>query len=242
MDLALAVQLQAALLPKECPPGCPNQVAAALNRMCGGVGGDFYDFIRINDEQIALLIGDVVGHGVRASLIMAQIMGYLRSRPGGLSRPIEIISTLNRVLLDLGERAGSALPCSMFYAVIDSPTGINVFVNCGHPAPFICDRDKRLTTYLGPSNLLLGIEEFTPLDGCHTFTRGERMILYTDGLIDAADSEGRRFGESRLLDVINSRGGDDPVHCTEAVFRAVDEFRRSATQIDDETIVIIDRL
>ena len=63
-DLALAAELQAALLPRACPSACPHHVAAARNRMCVGVGGDFYNFIRINEDQIALIIGDGVGHGV----------------------------------------------------------------------------------------------------------------------------------------------------------------------------------
>ena len=109
LDLALAAELQAALLPKSCPSDCPNHVAAARNRMCAGVGGDFYDFLRINDEQIALVIGDVVGHGVRASLIMAQIMGFLRSEPSRLPRPMQLVSSLNDMLIDLGDKIGSVL-------------------------------------------------------------------------------------------------------------------------------------
>ena len=242
LDLVLAAELQAALLPKECPKDCPHQVAAARNRMCGSVGGDFYDFIVINDEQIAVLIGDVVGHGVRAAMVMAQIMGYLRSRPPDLARPVKVISSLNQMLIDIGERTDNVLPCSIFYAVIDAPTGICVFVNCGHPRPFICDREKCLTLPLGPRNLLLGIEDFDPLEGCHTFSPGERVVLYTDGLIDAADSEGARFGSGRLHEVVSARATDGPVDCADAVFQAVDEFRQGATQSDDETIVVIDRV
>jgi len=77
LDLALAAQLQAALLPASCPSDCPHQSAAARNRMCGRVGGDFHDFLRINPDQTAILVGDVVGHGVRAALLMAKIMGFL---------------------------------------------------------------------------------------------------------------------------------------------------------------------
>ncbi len=241
-DLALAAEVQAALLPKSCPTDCPHQVAAARNRMCGSVGGDFYDFIRINDEQIALLIGDVVGHGVRAAMIMAQIMGYLRSRPPALPRPVEIMRTLNRMLLDLGQTVRSALPCSIFYAIIDTPTGISVFVNAGHPLPFLCDRDKCLAMHLGSRNLVLGVEEFKPVEGCHTFTPGQRLVLYTDGLLDADDGKGNRFGESRLHEILAARAADGPEACAEAVFEAVAQFRKNATQTDDETIVVIDRV
>ncbi|MFP3937089.1 MAG: SpoIIE family protein phosphatase, partial [Phycisphaerae bacterium] len=75
VELALAAELQAALLPRECPDDCPHQKAAARNRMSGAVGGDFYTFLRLHRDQIAILIGDVVGHGVHAALVMSQIMG-----------------------------------------------------------------------------------------------------------------------------------------------------------------------
>ena len=127
-DLALAAELQAALLPSSCPADCPHQEAAARNRMSGRVGGDFYDFIRINPDQVAVVIGDVLGHGVRASLLMAQIMGRLRGNPAGGNRPRERIADLNDMLLALGERIGQTMLCSLFYAVIDLPAGSLFFV------------------------------------------------------------------------------------------------------------------
>jgi len=242
LDLALAAELQAALLPKRCPLDCAHQVAAARNRMCGSVGGDFYDFIRVNEDQTVLFVGDVVGHGVSASLVMAQLMGYLRSRPRGLARPREIIRELNRTLMDLGERTSYVLPVSIFYAIIDAPTGIGFFVNAGHPRPFIWDRRKCLSTHLGPRNLVLGVEDFDPIEGCHTFTVGQRMVLYTDGLLDASDAAGNRFGEAGLHEVLAERINDGPDECADAVFQAVERFRNGQAQMDDETIIVMDRV
>ena len=104
MDLALAAELQAALLPKACPTDCPHEESAARNRMCGSVGGDFYDFIRANDDQIVIMIGDVVGHGIRAAMVMARLMGYLHSKPPSIVRPKTIVEDLNDMLIELGQR------------------------------------------------------------------------------------------------------------------------------------------
>jgi len=240
-DLALAAELQAALLPRTCPTACPHQVAAARNRMCGHVGGDFYDFIRANEDQIVVLIGDVVGHGVRAALMMARIMGYLHSEPSAIVRPTDIVTSLNRMLIDLGRRTGSVLPCSMFYAVIDAPTGVCFYVNTGHPRPFICDQGKCMTVEPEPGNLLLGVEEFTPQEGCHAFTPGQRLVLYTDGVLDAGDGTSR-FGEKRFHEVVSSHADQPPDKCADAVFKAIDDFRKGYKQGDDETIVVIDRV
>jgi sigma-B regulation protein RsbU (phosphoserine phosphatase) len=241
LDLALAAELQAALLPKFCPRDCPNHVAAARNRMCTGVGGDFYDFLRINDDQIALVIGDVVGHGVRASLIMAQIMGFLQSEHAKLARPKEIVEFLNRMLIDLGDKIGEVLHCSLLYAVIDTPTGVGFFVNAGHPPPLICDRNASQPLHLGRPDMLLGVEEFRPAEACYTFNPGDRLVMFTDGITDANNPSGEQFGKERFQKVINECLHLDPQSCADAVFQAVEAFRQDAKQTDDETIVVIDR-
>jgi len=242
LDLALAAELQAALLPTGCPTDCPHQVAAARNRMCGSVGGDFYDFIRVNEEQIVVLIGDVVGHGIRAALVMARIMGFLHSGSPALTRPSDVLVKLNRMLLELGRQIGGVLPCSMFYTVIDAPTGVSFFINTGHPRPFICDKGKCISFDAGPGNVLLGVEEFEPVEGCHTFTPGQRLVLYTDGITDADNGGDDRFGQTRFREVINAHVKDPPDRCAEAVFQAIDDFRGDNEQTDDETIVVIDRV
>jgi len=242
LDLALAAELQAALLPKTCPTDCPHHVAAARNRMCAGVGGDFYDFLRINDDQIALVVGDVMGHGVRASLVMAQIMGFLRSDRGKQSRPVQMIAALNGALIDLGDRIDSVLSCSLLYGVIDAPTGTGFFVNAGHPGPLICDRAKGELRGLGRPGMLLGVEEFRPMEICHTFHPGERLVMFTDGIVEAADPAGERFGDRRLRDAISEHLAADPESCAEGIFRSVGQFRGDARQMDDETIVVVDRV
>ena len=242
LDLALAAELQAALLPKQCPTDCPHQVAAARNRMCGAVGGDFYDFIRINEDQIAIVIGDVVGHGVRAALMMAQIMGYLRSRPPDISRPAPVVAAVNRMLIDLGGRIESVTPCSMLYGVIDAPSGIGFFVNAGHPAPMLCQGGNCKALGAGDRNILLGIEDFQPKHTCLTFTPGQRLVLYTDGLLEAVNTNQEHFGQERLHQVITRHVDTSPETCAEAVFEAVQHFRQGAMQTDDETIIVIDRV
>lgn len=242
LDLALAAELQAALLPSLHPPAYPHQKIAALNRMCGSVGGDFYDFIPIHGDQIAVVVGDVVGHGVRASLLMAKIMGTLRSDPTACSRPKQMIVTLNRMLLDLGDRIGTVVPCSVFYAVLDAPSGVSFFITAGHPMPFLCRPGQCAPLHLGPQNMLLGVEDYEPKEACHTFQPGERLILYTDGILDAMDPEGERFGDGRLGEVIQQNVHGSAEQCARSIFQSAEDFRRGTRQSDDETVVVIDRV
>ena len=241
-DLALAAQLQAALLPKACPGDCPHQETGARNRMCQTVGGDFYDFLHINDEQIVIVIGDVIGHGVRASLLMAKIMGALRADAQGRSRPASAVSALNRMLIDLGDQVDTILSCSLLYTVIDLPTGMGFLINAGHPPPVICDRTKCLNHQVGQHDMVLGVEAYEPRELCHTFTPGERLVLFTDGIIEAANEAQELFGRRRLLGTLNDCADAGPQQTADAVLDAVDAFRNGAPQSDDETIVVVDRL
>lgn len=242
IDLQLAAQLQAALLPGGCPHGCPHQQAAARNRMCGSVGGDFYDFIKLNSDQYAITIGDVIGHGIRAALIMAQISGFLRSRAEDRGRPAEIVRQLNRLLIDLGRRTDSVVCCSLLYAVLDEPSGVGFLVNAGHPYPFLCDKESCSVLSLEEHNILLGVEDMQPTEVCLTFRPGQRLVLFTDGLTDAVNSHREPFGYQRLHAALNAHADDPPQRCVDGIFQAIDAFRGNAAQSDDETIVVIDRI
>ena len=240
-DLALAAKVQAALLPKGRPEATAHQQTGVRNRMCQSVGGDFYDFIRLNDEQLAIVIGDVVGHGVRAALLMAQIMGFLRSTARDLSRPASVARLVNDMLIDLGDETDNVLPCSLLYTVIDLPTGLGFMINAGHPRPFLCDTTRCSSAHMVGHDLVLGVEHYEPHEICHTFVPGERLALYTDGILDAAAPSHEMFGERRLLEVLDSCAGLEPQQAADAVMDAVAAFRDGAEQVDDETIVIVDR-
>ena len=242
LDMALAAELQAALMPSDWDINSPNYAAAALNRMCGRVGGDFCDFIRLNNDQVAVAVGDVGGHGVRASLLMARVMGFLRGRPPECSRPTDIVRKVNEMLLDLGDRLGAAMSCSLFYVVLDTPSDTAFYVNTGLPAPVLMNRQSGEITRLWPHGVMLGLEDFEPTEGCHTFSPGERLVLCTDGVINATDASDESFGDGRLDEVLRHYAEAPGRACVQAVFRDVDDFRRGARQRDDETILVVDRL
>jgi serine phosphatase RsbU (regulator of sigma subunit) len=153
-----------------------------------------------------------------------------------------MVKALNEMLLDLGDRTGSVMCCSMFYAVMDGPSGVGFFINAGHPMPFLCDKKKCAALHLGPRNMLLGVEDFEPEEACHTFVPGERLVLYTDGITDATDPDGQRFEEHRLHEAISRSVDLGAQQCVHSIFQAVEDFRQGARQRDDETLVVLDRI
>ncbi len=242
LDLKLAAQLQAALLPQQCPSDCAHHEAGTANRMCGDVGGDFYDFIPLNQDQSAIVLGDVVGHGVQAALIMAVIKGFLQSDTQDRLRPMNMMKSLNTMLCDLGDRIGGVTTCSMLYMVFDAPSGTCILCNAGHAAPLIVDRDTFCAVHLARHDILLGIEPYEPTEICLTFEEGQRLVMYTDGLTEAVDGDGEFFGHNRLCQALSETRTLSAQVCADAVMTAVDTFRGSTPQADDETVVVVDRL
>jgi len=238
----MASRLQASLLPATCPQQCEHYSVWAVNRMCSGVGGDFYDFIRINDDQIAIVIGDVEGHGVRAALVMAQVMGFLRTANENVARPARMLDMLNTLLLDIGDKLDQMVTCTMFYVVIDTPSGSTYYVNAGHPMPLLVVDGGGDIKSIGTTDLVLGVENFKPVEGCHTFSEGERLVLYTDGIIETVGSENELFGRSRLKEVVQEYIDHAPRQCAEGILDAVEIFRAGKETEDDQTVIVVDRI
>ena len=117
-DLEIAVAIQRALLPSTCPK-CPEGRIAAGHRMLAAVGGDFYDFPLAGPGKLGVLIGDVMGHGVSAALLMAMIVGLLRRDSETKADPLAAARLINDHLVHIGESVDHVLICSIFYGVLD---------------------------------------------------------------------------------------------------------------------------
>ncbi len=228
-------------MPKGRPHDWDHHDIAVHNRMCRTLGGDFYDFIRINSQQMAVVIGDVIGHGVSASLVMAQIMGFLRSGEAKLTRPGQVVQALNHLLIEQGRSIGMNLLCSIFYAVLDAPSHVCFYVNAGHPLPLLGRNDDPSIDFLGPHDMLLGVQEFTPVDQCMTLSPGHRMVLYTDGVVDVINSAEEHLGWKQMERVMSKFHDQSAERLVKEVFSMVEEFRSECELCDDQSLVVIDR-
>ena len=238
-DLQLAAAVQEALLKCEIPQ-CQCGKILVKNRMCVDVGGDFYHFRQLNQDQIAFAIGDAMGHGASAALIMSLIMGLLRAESKLWDRPSRIVENINKMLVDLGGLLGSPITCSLLYGMVDIPSGILIYVNAGHPHPVICNRVSCKSNQLGPTTMLLGVQAGVRPESCHQFEKNDRLVLFTDGLTDAKNSEMELFGIKRLCISIGAASGQPPGVLAENLFDEIDNFCGNNPADDDRTLAIID--
>ena len=236
-NLALAGAVQRALLPRECPR-CVGTTIAAKYRPAEHVGGDFYDFTHLGDEQIGLLIGDVVGHGIHSALVMALLLGHLRANRPERMRPAQIVAEINDVLVELGDNTEEILLCSLFYGVLDLPSRVLYYIDAGHPPPLCCHGST--VHSLAPNAMLLGAERFGAEEQCHQFRPGDRMVLYTDGIVETRDEQGEIFSVGRLKQVVKDSADQSPQQAIDNIFERLSSFSLDQGPDDDATIVILD--
>jgi serine phosphatase RsbU (regulator of sigma subunit) len=192
-ELRVARLIQETLLPKEIPI-LPGWNIAALWRPAREVGGDFYDFIRLSDGRLVLIIGDVTDKGVPAAMVMATTRTMLRSAAFDTDSPGYVLQIVN-------DRLCREIPPKMFvtclYAVLDTATGRLTYANAGHDLPF---RGAHGQAYeLRATGMPLGLLPGMRYDEREaTIEEGESVLFYSDGLVEAHNPERVMFGFPRL--------------------------------------------
>jgi sigma-B regulation protein RsbU (phosphoserine phosphatase) len=236
-ELEVARELQEDLLPHNVPP-IPGYDFAHSYRTANEVGGDYYDLTPLPDGRISLLVGDASGHGMAAGLVMAIANATLKTALDLDPGPERVIALLNRTLCRTGTKRTFM---SVFYALLDPQTGSLEYVCAGHPFPVLRRADGTLEE-LGCGCLPLGMRE--PLDVQPETVHlqpGDMILLYTDGLAEALDSQGREaFGYPRIAALTGDGGSPQNVH--DRILKAFDRHVGGEPLKDDVTVLIAARL
>ena len=204
------------------------------------VGGDFYDFYFLEDNLFGFCIGDVSGKGVPAALFMAVTKTLIKSKAMEDSSPASVLSHVND---ELSVDNKSSMFVTAFLGILDVKTGELVYANAGHNPPYIVRRETGLERIDKPHGVVLGaMGDMVYNEGHVKLNRGDTILLYTDGVTEAMNSQNELFSEKRLVDLLSSRkyeSVDDTVHSTAA---AVKHFENGANQADDVTILAVEYL
>lgn len=237
-ELRVARLIQQTLLPKEIPT-LPGYELAAYYQPAREVGGDFYDFLDLEDGRFGLVVGDVTDKGVPAALVMATTRTMLRAAAQRLDSPGEVLRRVNEVLVP-------DIPQNMFvtclYAILDPATGHLIYANAGHDLPYRrragrSDGAEELRATGMPLGLLpgMGYEE-KEID----IKEGESILFYSDGLVEAHDPGRDMFGFPRLQGLVGAhRGGSGMI---EFLLQELARFTGEGwEQEDDITLVTLER-
>lgn len=231
-ELELARQIQLSLLPAAFPPSPAFRVAARYVPM-RAVAGDLYDFLVVEDGHAGLLIADVTGHGVPAALIAGMVkMAAISQRPQAGS-PGRLLAAMNTALC--GNTQGQFVTAA--YAYLDAHQGSLRYAAAGHP-PLLVLREGRITEIAENGLLMAAVDEVEYADSSFPLQRGDRVLLYTDGLVEARNSKGVLFGEEALETALAETASLEADAAADAIIRRVQDWAK--TQEDDLTILVCD--
>ncbi|SCW30994.1 Stage II sporulation protein E (SpoIIE) [Ruminococcaceae bacterium YRB3002] len=239
-ELNVATKIQADMLPSIFP-AFPNirafDVYANMNP-AKEVGGDFYDFFMVDDDHVALVIADVSGKGVPAALFMVIAKTLIKNRALVGGTPSEILYDVNNQLCDSNT---SDFFVTVWLAIINIRTGEGVSVNAGHEHPVLRKKNGAYELIKYPHSLAV-----SAMDGIRFKERsfklepGDRIIVYTDGVPEANNTEGELFGTDRMVASFNREPDADPVKLVGNLKEDIDAFVGEAVQFDDTTILVFD--
>jgi phosphoserine phosphatase RsbU/P len=240
-ELAIAAEIQQDFLPQEIP-GSGNFSIAATNIPAKEVGGDFYDVIPVaglpgQGQKTAVLIADVSGKGMPAALFMALSQTVIRVLSTSHTVPAELMSAANTIITP---RSRSGMFVTLFYGVLsDSPRSL-AFINAGHNAPLVFRAGSDAIEELHATGPALGIAEKSRYrEYSVPLAPGDTVVLYTDGITEAANAGGEEYGTGRLCDIVRMNVSRTPQEIVDAVVGSVKAFAGDEPQYDDITILVI---
>ena len=231
-ELEVARRIQLSILPAEFPHSANFRVAARYVPMTS-VAGDFYDFIVADDRQAGILIVDVSGHGVPAALIASMVKLAATSQRAQATDPSSFLSGMNSALL--GNTQNQFVTAA--YVHLNSESQELRYSAAGHP-PMLLLRQGNVQE-VQENGLILAAFDFARYsNAAHRLEQGDRLLLYTDGIVEATDASGKFFGQDGLSDLLRATSRLPPSGAADRIIASVEEW--SVSQDDDLTVLICD--
>lgn len=235
------MEVQQNLLPKE-NPRIKGLDIAGKSIYCDETGGDYYDFIKLNGNgpaNIAIVVGDVSGHGIPSALLMATARAFIRLRTsltGGLA---QVISDVNRQIVRDVEETGQFM--TLFFLTVDQERRGMEWVRAGHDPGIFYDPARDLFEDLAGPGMALGVDgawnyESNRKNGLE---EGQIIVLGTDGIWEAQSPEGQMFGKEALCRIIRENAAADANRLLEDIIDSLDHFRDGFQLQDDVTLIVV---
>ena len=233
-ELEFAAKIQDSMLSKNFPTSVAYEMSALMDP-AKEVGGDFYDFFTIDYNHIGLVIADVSGKGVPASLFMAMSMMNIRNFAGPGITPGETLKAANEAVFAENE---NKMFVTVWFGIVELSSGHVCAANAGHEYPIICKADGEFEVFKDKHGLVLGVfGNLKTHDYEFDLEPGDTLFVYTDGAPEATDKDDQMFGMERLVEALNKNREQSPSELIRSVHRSIDEFVGEADQFDDLTML-----
>lgn len=233
-ELQRAREIQQELLPKEIPQIAGFDIAGAWEP-ARIVGGDYFDIIKLSGSKLAVCIADVVGKSVSAALLMANVQATVRAFASESATPSWLCSRVNSVLCS---NIATGKFVTLFYGILDAERQTLQYTNAGHSRPILIN-GSGAAERLDNGGALLGVfPDWKYEDSVVQLAPGDRLLLFTDGITEAAKPDGEEFGEDRLVRVAKAVLDVTPAELNTYLLKDVKNFCNSQLQ-DDATLIVI---
>jgi serine phosphatase RsbU (regulator of sigma subunit) len=236
-ELGAARRIMNVLLPRELP-GVPGCRLTSHYEPCSEVGGDLYDVIDLDDGRFALVIGDVAGKGLGATLLVSSLLPLVRGLSGDLDNLPATFAHLNSELMRITEPFRYA---TLFVGILNPSDGRLVYANAGHNPPLVVRLDGGLDQLSSTGLPVAIVQDATWRTAEARLDPGDMLVLFSDGITEAWNSAGDDYSESRLCDILSSLAGHDVDAVRDAVLVDVDTFLDGTPTSDDVTMLILSR-
>lgn len=238
-DLELASQIQKSFLPREVISVEGFELFAEY-KAAFSVGGDFYDVFWVSPNRLGIFIGDIAGKGVSGALLMARISSEMRSAAVTLIEPVDVLAAMNEALLSRGQ---PELFFTAIYLTVNVKTGDIVLANAGHPNAYLVDAKGIVREITDGSSGPIGVLEDAKFESTKLHLEdGDSLVVYTDGVIEAANAEGALYGSTRLENAISGpRARPRPIEIAEKLLDSVKAYVGEQSLSDDLTLFVLER-
>jgi serine phosphatase RsbU (regulator of sigma subunit)/CBS domain-containing protein len=234
--MTVAARIQKRLLPGK-PPTLPDIIWAGHYEPLDPLGGDYYDFARPDDRHVGVLIADASGHSIPAAMVAIMARTAFHAVAPTTVHPAEVLAGMNEQLHGItGEHFVTA-----FYGVIDRDSRLLTYANAGHPFPMVFRRLSRQCNDLAARGLMLGIMAENRYEERHVqLNSGDKLLFYTDGVVDCRTPQDELFGGQRLAAFLEEHGPEPAQVLIDRLVDRLKEFRGPRPANDDMTLLVAD--